>query len=268
MKHVRSKCLYLLLIFGIFAFVHMSAVARTDPNKGAKNSGGVRNVNTATYPSEVPLNINNLTSWIRGDGWHDPIVSSSWNGTFPKGTAGFIYAEGVVWGGKVNDGFSPSVRVAGNVYASSCRAGKILTDSLGNVLGREPDDAINNRVFRVRRDWATADLTDDAANYYLEASSAVTEAQRQNIRDQYRVDWNTWPVAKGAPYEDRNHNGIFDPDPDGRLQNAAGDTLYDIPGFPGADQTDWLVYNDLDAGTAASDYGSPPIGRSRPSPAR
>jgi hypothetical protein len=260
MKNVRSKSIYVLLLIGIFILPRSVAVARAENNQSTKKSLKVGSVMTATYPSETVIDINNITSWLRGDGYHDPIVTSSWNGTFPKGTAGFIYAEGIVWGGKVNDGLSPTVRVAGNVYASSCRAGKIITDSSGNVIGREPDDPINNRIFRVRRDWATADLTDDAANFYLVAGSAVSDQQKQNSRDQYLVDWVKWPAAKGAPYEDRNHNGIYDPDPNGRVQSTNGDTLFDIPGQPGADQTMWIVYNDLDPGTAESDYGSPPIG--------
>ncbi len=259
MNRVRSSIKYVLILSGLLLLFFTSDIARVDNNKGGK-SAGARQVLTASNPSETPMDINNITSWLRGDGYHDPIVSLSWNGSFPKGTAGFIYAEGVVWGGKVDDGISPVVRVGGNVYASSCRAGRILTDASGNVTGREPDDPNTIRPYKVRRDWATADLTDDAAAFYLVASAAVTDAQRQDTRDQYLVDWVNWPAAKGAPYDDRNGNGVYDPDPSGRLQSANGDTLFDIPGQPGADQTMWIVYNDLDPGRAAQDYGSPPIG--------
>ncbi len=39
-------------------------------------------------PSQTIMDINNITSWIRGDGYHEPVVGYSWNGTFPRGTAG------------------------------------------------------------------------------------------------------------------------------------------------------------------------------------
>lgn len=259
MKRVRSSIKYLLILSGLFLLFITSDIARVNNNKGGK-SAEPRQVLTATNPSETPMDINNITSWLRGDGYHDPIVSLSWNGTFPKGTAGFIYAEGIFWGGKVDDGVTPVVRVAGNGYASSCRAGRILTDASGNVTGREPDDPNTLRPYKVRRDWSTADLTDDAAAFYLVPSPSVTQSQKQDVRDQYLVDWVNWPASKGAPYDDRNGNGVYDPDPNGRLQSANGDTLFDIPGFPGADQTMWIVYNDLDPGRAAQDYGSPPIG--------
>jgi len=203
---------------------------------------------TALNPANTVMNINNITSWIRGDGFHDWVVESSWNGTFPKGTAGFVFSEAILWGGFVNDAASPVLRVGGSgAYSSGLRSGRILTDAQGNVIGREPDDPVTNRPYRVRRDYKTADLTDDAANFFLVTSDRVTSAQIQQIYEQYEIDWLNWPWQKGAPYEDVDSNGVYDP-------------AIDIPGIPGADQTIWLVSNDLDAGRAASTYGSPPIG--------
>lgn len=180
---------------------------------------------TADDPVSTVVNINNITSWIRGDGQMPAIVQGSWNGSFPKGqAAGFIYQEGIVWGGLVNDGGSTLCRVGGNTYYPGATA---LT-----------------RPFRVRPDWATADLTDDAANFFLVSSSDVTAGQIDQIKAQYQKDWNEWPANLGAPYEDVNHNGVYDP-------------TVDIPGIPGASQTVWVSYDDR---TAVSAYGSPPIG--------
>ena len=58
------------------------------------------------------MDVNNITSWINNDGFHPAVVKDSspsgfvWNGAFPKGTAGGVYTEGIVWGGKVFDGIT------------------------------------------------------------------------------------------------------------------------------------------------------------------
>ena len=68
-----------------------------------------------------------------------------------------------------------------------------------------------------------------------------------------------WPAAWGAPYDDVDGNGSYDPE-------------IDIPGYPGADQTLWTIANDVptivDANgdsvgyqsTAPNLYGADPIG--------
>ena len=49
------------------------------------------------------MDVNNITSWVRDDGFHPAMVKGSnphnnaWNGTFPIETTGAIYTEGVVW---------------------------------------------------------------------------------------------------------------------------------------------------------------------------
>ena len=180
---------------------------------------------TAADPASSVVNINNITSWITEDGYMPAIVQGSWNGSFPKGAAaGFIYQEGIVWGGLVNDGGSPLLRVGGNTYF--------------------PGTTHLTRLFRVRPDYATADMTDDAANFFLIASTDVTDAQKAQIRAQYAKDWNEWPANLGAPYEDVNHDGVYEPN-------------IDVPGIPGASQTLWVSYDDR---SAVSAYGSNPIG--------
>jgi hypothetical protein len=194
---------------------------------------------TAADPSSTVLNINNITSWITADGFMPAIVNGSWNGSFPKGVAaGFIYQEGIVWGGQVNDGGTPTLRVGGNTYF--------------------PGTTRLTRIVRVRPDWKTADLTDDAANFFLESSSDVTAGQIDQIRAQYQKDWNEWPAQLGAPYENRDGVPGYQPDPQGRTDDPTDTSKhFDIPGIPGASQTIWLSYNDV---SAASAYGSPPIG--------
>jgi hypothetical protein len=92
----------------------------------------------------------------------------------------------------------------------------------------------------VRRDWLTADFT-------IEADESNNFLSEDDIRARYANDWQNWPVERGAPFEDININGHYEPD-------------IDIPGIPGADQTLWLVANDLDGGLTQNLYGSDPLG--------
>ena len=69
-----------------------------------------------------------------------------------------------------------------------------------------------------------------------------------------------WPAAWGAPYEDVDGDGSFDP-------------TVDVPGYPGASQTVWTIGNDVptivdangnptgvEQNTAPNLYGSSPVG--------
>ena len=181
---------------------------------------------TAADPNASLIDIGNITSWVTQDGSYPAMVyAGSWNGSFPKGfSGGVIYSEGIVWGGLVNDGQPPTVRVGGNTYY--------------------PGTTALTRIVRVRPDYKTADLSDDAANFFQEMSSQVTAAQVQQIYDQYDKDWQEWPASLGAPYTDANNNGVYDPS-------------VDIPGVPGASQTIFISYDDR---SSAQAYGSPPIG--------
>jgi len=180
-------------------------------------------------PVTSVVDINNITLYVQNNGFHPATFGGSWSSAFPKGIAGGIFQEGIVWGGLVNDGQSPTLRVGGNTYFSG-------TQEL-------------DRLYRVRPDYLTADLTDDAANFayfqnYPLDLSSVNAGDIQSLRDQYAKDWNEWPAAKGAPFDDVDGNGVYDPN-------------VDIPGIPGASQTVFIHYNDAVAPQA---YGSPPIG--------
>jgi len=171
------------------------------------------------------MNINNASMWVNDNGFHDWVIGGGWNGAFPIGTTvGAIFAEGIVWGGLVNDGNAPVVRVNGNTYGSGTNA---IT-----------------RLFRVRPDYARADLRNDAATFFQVAPSSITDADIQVIKDQYAKDWNEWPADKGAPFDDKNGNGTYEP-------------AVDIPGIPGASQTIFIQYDDSGS---EGNYGSPPIG--------
>ena len=90
----------------------------------------------------------------------------------------------------------------------------------------------------IREAMQTSPLTSEMAD------EGKTETE---IRAGYARDWNEWPVSDGAPFEDKNGNGVYEPS-------------VDVPGVKDAAQTIWFVCNDMDPGLTTNFYGSPPLG--------
>ncbi len=213
-----------LLIIFVFLFAGLNSFASWKGDKNKNNK--TRLSKTAADPQSSLIDINNTTCWVTDFGNHEWVVAASWNGAFPKGTAaGAIFSEGILWGGQVNDGSSPLVRVNGNDYGSGT----------ASLLGR---------VFRVRPDYQSGDLTDDAANFNNEGVGQVSQGQIDALRAQYAKDWAEWPADQGALYQDVDGNGKYDP-------------AIDVPGIPGASQTMFIMYDDRNS---VNEYGSAPIG--------
>ena len=207
----------------------LSFVLSANISAGTKdNQGKHRNTTmpkTVIDPGQSLIDVNQITCWTRNDGYHDWVVGGSWDGAYPNGVvAGAIFSEGIVWGGLVSDGTSPSLRVNGNTYATGC--------------------APISRLYRVRPDYLNGDLSQDAADFNSIGITSVTSGDIEALRVQYAKDWNEWPASDGAPYQDVDENGAYDP-------------TVDIPGIPGASQTLFIKYND---DLSNSLYGSPPIG--------
>lgn len=222
-----KKNIYLsfLIILAVSFLISANLSAGTKDNQGKHKNTSMPKV--TDNPGQSLIDVNQITCWTRNDGYHDWVVGGSWDGAFPNGVnAGAIFSEGIVWGGFVNDGTSPSLRVNGNTYATGC--------------------ASVTRLYRVRPDYQNGDLTQDAADYYSVAVTSVTSSDIQALKDQYGKDWNEWPANDGAPYNDVNGNGQYDP-------------TVDIPGIPGASQTLFIKYNDPSS-NSLSLYGSPSIG--------
>jgi len=195
-------------------------------------------------PVRSLLNINLLAHWMFSDGIsaHSPITNG--NGVyFPRGTygAGVIYTDGLVWGGFVKDGVAPELRVGGTTYNTGLQRGAVTSPGVA-----EDPNAPDVRLWRIRPDYATADLKRDAAELQEVGLTDITDADVAAVRAQYETDWNEWPWQKGAPFNDLNGNGVMD----------EGET----PGFAGADQVIWFAANDLNASQCAQLAGSPPIG--------
>ena len=82
---------------------------------------------TVDFPAKTTqtlLNINNWSGWIYWDGRsaNDPFGNSGV--IYPRGTAGVIYMDGIIWGGFINDGTTPALRVGGQTYLIGTQPGK------------------------------------------------------------------------------------------------------------------------------------------------
>jgi len=176
------------------------------------------------------FNINNISTFIYNNGEADLELSNDSGFEFPKGSRKkVVFQSGFIFGGKINE----EIRVGGSNYNSGLTPGKILPS-------RNAEDPLeqNVRVFRVRQDYLTADFS-------LEVER--TGKTEEEIRLQYQLDWFEWPANDGAPFEDKNSDGQYNP-------------LTDIPGITSASQTLWFVANDLDSNQTKTLFGSLPLG--------
>ena len=214
-------------------------------------------------------NISNMSYWVRNDGLigNDPNTGNT-GGFYPRGTAGVVFAEGLVWGGYINDGNTPTLRVGGATYNIGTQSGWIVTpgDGVNPPVAIDPDDS-RARIYRVRRDYEALTTDDagmrrDAAEHLGLDVTAVTDTDVQRFIDQYAADWDAWPVDLGAPYYDANGNGAYDPGTWVDLNNDGVEQVGEVeePGLAGADQIIFFVANDLDGERTRGLYGSPPIG--------
>ncbi|MCU7519760.1 MAG: CHRD domain-containing protein [Ignavibacteria bacterium] len=217
----------LLLVILCFVFLLPSLILQAesrDKKEGKKLS------KTMGLPNKTKMNINNLSAWVYNSGDTDIDPSQNAGFTYPKGSGKTaIFESGFVWGAKVNG----EVRVGGSTYRTGLQPGKILSPGKA-----ENPDLDKNRIYRVRPDYKTASLTTESKEEGL---------SEDEVRAQYEKDWNEWPALDGAPFEDLNGNGTYEP-------------ASDIPGVPGASQTIWFVDNDLNSSLTTNMYGSQPMG--------
>ncbi len=243
--HRAGAVLLAVLVAIVIPVTARSASGKNAPGKPSRPASALG------QPFSALLDINNLSVWASADGRMERQPQSLTAGVaFPPGTSTVIYAGGFIWGGSVNDGASPALRVGGQEYKIGTEAGPIVRPG----VPEDPDNA-GVRIYRIRRDWATADLTQDAAQYFGLAVQDVSAGDIQALRDQYRRDWLEWPWQLGAPYYERNGVPGYQPDSAGVV-----DSTTDEPGLGSADQVIWYVANDLDPTATRNLFGSPPIG--------
>jgi hypothetical protein len=202
----------------------------------ASNVGTRTPRKVAGSPTKTHFDINLVSSLILNNGYTDGDDASP--GMFyPAGSGrSAIFMSGIIWG--AHRGPGGQLAVGGiTEYAGTLQPGKVLA-------GGTPEDPglAKNRIYRVRADIPPGNHAAD-----IHSELADGEGDAESIYLQYEKDWTEWPWQDGAPFDDRDHNGIFDPS-------------IDIPGVPGADQTIWYVANDLDPGLAGNLYSGMPLG--------
>ena len=221
-----NKIVLLIILFSLVIF--KPDVMAKELKDGKKNTGLSKTTGT---PATTWFTINNVNTILRNDGMSDLNGNDS-GFEFPAGSNhSAFYESGFIYGGY----YKGEWRVGGSAYDHSQLPGRILADGTA-----ESGSLPAVRIYRVRRDYKSAD-----ADFSREmAKQGLTKAQ---VIDQYTKDWNEWPAAYGAPYEDVNGNKQYDP-------------TVDIPGVPGADQTIWFVANDLDPSPQTKFYGTLGLG--------
>lgn len=205
---------------------------------------------TSSKSHSTLLNINKLTMWASDDGLMEQNPISQTAGvSFPRGVGNVVNRGGFLWGGKVYDGNSQQVRVGGQSSKSGTLPGRIVVPGIAENPGNS-----DVRIYRIRRDWASADLKEEASEFFNIPLIDVGDEELHQLHQMYRDDWVEWPWQKGAPYYERNGIPGYQPDHEGK------DTTYDEPGLGEADQVIWYVSNDLNSSAVSKLYGSVPIG--------
>ena len=203
----------------------------------------------------APITINNISAWYSSDGrleaTHANAAGNSvWGGIFPRNTASTIYTSAFMYSAD-----SPLPIVNGAYYTNTLQHGAIF----GQQTGLAENKLANGvRIWRIRKDFMTADLRRDASVTYGIAENNVSIMDMQRLRTEYKKNWLEWPAIKGAPFYDVNNNGIYDPKFTLNQFNVEiPDTNSDSPGVANADQVIWYVCNDLGGD---SPWDTPSIG--------
>ncbi|MFH0990732.1 MAG: T9SS type A sorting domain-containing protein [bacterium] len=197
--------------------------------------------------------INKLFNVYQGDGVGSlsPIAD---NGAmeYPKGSGKTVnYEDGFLVGGyRLGRLF-----MDGSTYGSGMVPGRITQNGTGVDKAdavAENAEAPSVRMYRVRPDVNPYTIDRAAALKIIESqelplTNRYVHQTADEMYDEYKKDWDEWPVASGAPYNDVNADGKYDP-------------TVDIPGIPNADQTMWHVYNDTNEQTCFNFYAGYPIG--------
>ncbi|MCA9733590.1 T9SS type A sorting domain-containing protein [candidate division KSB1 bacterium] len=258
-KKIASIVLSLLLLS-----MSTSVLAEEGAAALAKSRAGTAIAQSENTVNQTLVNIGAVAMWAYAAGNCSayPLGGSTGGMYFPRGNSPLtwvMFTDGIIWGGIVNDGIEPAVRVGGQAFSNGTVPGAILSKG---VAEDRNDDQNVNRIWRIRRDFATvkdAELVLDAAENFIIQSTEVTTGQIQTIRDRYRQDWIDWPTHKGAPFYDAEGDGEYNP----QFNENGEPILYpeaDEPGYANGDQVAWSVSNDLNETATIGLYGSVPIG--------
>jgi hypothetical protein len=243
MSYTKIKYI-LIIVLGLLFILPKIVNAKNDGKKQRKMAK-----TSASQVANARIDINNLNALQSNVGYSDYNLNSNLEGTeFPRGSGkNAVFESGLLWGGFVRGDTSGQVRVGGSAYISGLEPGPILDNG-------QPADPSDSKwsIYTVRPDvfpnGPDVDLSGEVAAY-AEGGQTVTAS---DLRAQYEANWTNWPAAGtandlGAPFEDVNKDGKYEPD-------------IDIPGVPGADQTVFYVANDEDGTLTQGLYGTQPLG--------
>ncbi|MBL7067490.1 MAG: hypothetical protein ISS29_06495, partial [Candidatus Marinimicrobia bacterium] len=226
MKITKIVLCVSLIVVLLFA---MSLMAKSE--KGSASQGPFLAKAASSQVTRTLSNISNWSYWMNYNGMSGIDPNSNSGGIYPRGTAGAIFQDGFIWGGKVGT----EIRVGGQTYNVGTTQGWIISEGVA-VSTDDP----RARIYRIRPDYQTlthAKVLLEAAEANMVSASSVTTAMTDEIIAQYETDWNEWPADLGAPtYADGT------------------------PGIANADQVVWFVCNDLNRTNCLGLYGSEPIG--------
>lgn len=201
-----------------------------------------------------PFLINQVFNYFgnNGEGSYNPYSSDNEGFEYPKGSPHhtIMCCDGVLWGGYHKGRSTP--KVGGSYYRPGLQAGKILTPGTATADPVADDPSLAEyRIYRVRPDInphkTFAEVQQQIDNTETPFIGRFETYSSLDIYNQYLQDWDEWPARDGAPFEDVDSNGVYDP-------------AVDVPGQPGSDQTLWYVANDCDSSRTLALTGSPVIG--------
>ena len=228
----KTVKIILLLLLGLFL-----SVGNVYAEGGDKGKTG----NTFEKPGQpirAYMNINFISTLIKNTGVSDINSGQDASGLiYPKGSGQTaVYQSGFLWGAKIGN-VGSNIHIGGTVYREGTQSGWINPD--GTVV---PEDDPGVRIWRVR-----PDVYPGGPNVDLGPEANDEAKSEADVRSQYELDWVEWPALIGAPYDDVDGNGMYDPS-------------VDVPGVPGANQTIWFVANDQAPSRTSFMYGTDPMG--------
>jgi len=197
----------------------------------------------------TPFIINNFATYYsnNGDAAFNPYTATA-GLEYPAGSQKtVIFEDGIVWGCNQNG----VMKVGGSTYRHGLSGGRIITPGTVSTLPvAENPASASVRIYKVRPDISPSSSFDAvAADMYREAAlaSRYSYITAMDLYNQYVQDWLNWPAVQGAPFDDKNGDGVYDPS-------------IDVPGISGAGLTAWYVANDVNASNTLNLCGSQPIG--------
>jgi len=225
--NIKKINLILVLLMSI-AFLS-ATVSRAEGNK----KDGGKNLRKTSQVSFTYLDVNNISTYFYNNGDSDLGPNSNSGFVYPKGSGKTaVFEAGFIWGAKIDTAASQDPYVGGSTYGSGLQPGAV------DLKTGKADDPNADAASIFRAVAPGTDLGPIASNENISESA---------LKAQLDADAANWPAAKGAPYDDVNNNGSYDPGTD-------------IPGVPGADMTLWFVANDLNNTLILQFYGAPTLG--------